>query len=415
MKYTITAPQRGHIAGQAIDLPASKSLSNRALILQGLTEGAEELTHLSDCDDTQVMLRAFAHPDADTIDIGAAGTSMRFLTAYLATREGRTVTLTGSERMRRRPIGVLVEALRQLGARIDYVEQEGFPPLRISGRRLSGGKVEIDGSISSQYISALVMIAPTLERGLLLRFKGEVTSVPYIRMTLGMMAERGVHSCFMDNELEVRPQRYVARPYSVESDWSASSYWYEMVALSELREVHLLGLQEESLQGDSRIAEYFRELGVESRFETGGVTLERTGEAPASVRWDLSGQPDLAQTLIATCCGLGVHFDICGLKTLRIKETDRIAALQTELRRLGYVLGVEGDERMTWDGTRCTPDPRPVILTYEDHRMAMSLAPLCAVLPGQALEVDSPGVVSKSYPAFWEHLRGAGYGVTENS
>jgi 3-phosphoshikimate 1-carboxyvinyltransferase len=352
VKYTITAPQRGHIAGQAIDLPASKSLSNRALILQGLTEGAEELTHLSDCDDTQVMLRAFAHPDADTIDIGAAGTSMRFLTAYLATREGRTVTLTGSERMRRRPIGVLVEALRQLGARIDYVEQEGFPPLRISGRRLSGGKVEIDGSISSQYISALVMIAPTLERGLLLRFKGEVTSVPYIRMTLGMMAERGVHSCFMDNELEVRPQRYEARPYSVESDWSASSYWYEMVALSELREVHLLGLQEESLQGDSRIAEYFRELGVESRFVADGVMLERTGEAPASVRWDLSGQPDLAQTLIATCCGLGVHFDICGLKTLRIKETDRIAALQTELRRLGYVLGVEGDERMTWDGSR---------------------------------------------------------------
>jgi 3-phosphoshikimate 1-carboxyvinyltransferase len=411
VKYTITAPAEGYIVRQAIDLPASKSLCNRALILQGLTEGAEELRHLSDCDDTTVMLRAFAHPEATTVDIGAAGTSMRFLTAYLATREGRTVTLTGSERMRRRPIGVLVDALRQLGAQIDYVETEGFPPLRIAGRRLTGGEIAIDGSISSQYVSALLMIAPTLEQGLTLHFTGAVTSAPYIRMTLGMMAERGVAATWEGDTITVQPQRYAARSYSVESDWSASSYWYEMVALSDLREVHLSGLSAESLQGDAHIVDYFRELGVESLFERDGVTLRRTEVRPTSVSWDLSGQPDLAQTLVATCCGLGIRFDISGLHTLRIKETDRIAALQTELRRLGYELGVEGDERLTWDGARCAVDPLPLIMTYEDHRMAMALAPLCTVLPGRQLEVDNPNVVSKSYPAYWDHLTSAGFHI----
>jgi 3-phosphoshikimate 1-carboxyvinyltransferase len=407
----VTAPAEGSIVQQAIDLPASKSLCNRALILKGLTEGAEELRHLSDCDDTSVMLRAFAHPDAPLVDIGAAGTSMRFLTAYLATQPGRVVTLTGSERMRRRPIGVLVDALRQLGAHIEYAEQEGFPPLRIDGRRLAGGEIEIDGSISSQYISALLMIAPTLERGLTLHFTGAVTSAPYIRMTLGMMAERGVAAQWEGNTITVRPQRYAAHAYSVESDWSASSYWYEMVALSDLRQVHLAGLRAESLQGDARIAEYFEELGVESRFEGDGVTLRHTDTRPHSVHWDLSGQPDLAQTLIATCCGQGIAFDISGLHTLRIKETDRIAALQTELRRLGYALQVDGDERMTWSGQRCAADACPAIQTYEDHRMAMALAPLCAVLPGRTLEVENPGVVSKSYPAFWEHLSAAGFHI----
>jgi 3-phosphoshikimate 1-carboxyvinyltransferase len=413
VQYQVKAPAQGSTVPQAVDLPASKSLCNRALIMQGLTQGAGQLLHLSDCDDTSVMLRAFAHPEATTVDIGAAGTSMRFLTAYLAARPGSTVVLTGSERMRRRPIGVLVDALRQLGAEIDYAEQEGFPPLRITGQRLAGGEIEIDGSISSQYISALLMIAPTLERGLTLHFTGRVTSVPYIRMTLGMMAERGVEAHWEGNTIEVKPQQYAARNYSVESDWSASSYWYEMVALSDLRGVHLAGLHAESLQGDARIADYFRALGVETRFEGDGVTLVRVAEPQPEVQWDLSGQPDLAQTLIATCCGLGVHFDISGLKTLRIKETDRIAALQTELSRLGYELTVEGDERMAWHGARCTPAEAPVILTYDDHRMAMALAPLCAVRADGCLTVDSPGVVSKSYPAFWQHLRMAGFTIND--
>ena len=337
MTYRIqSSPLPQHVA---IDLPASKSLSNRALILQGLCAAACRLHNLSDCDDTQVMLRAMdtlaGSRTGVSIDIGAAGTAMRFLTAYLAATEGVDVVLTGSERMRHRPIAVLVDALRALGADIDYAEADGFPPLRIRGRHLSGGALSIDGGISSQYISALLMIAPTLSDGLRLSLEGRVTSEPYIRMTLAMMRRFGVESVWQDNVISIMPRPYAATDYTVESDWSAASYWYELIALEGSADdsIELKNLWQDSLQGDAAVAQYFAELGVDTEYDPSGIRLGRTRVAPAAVAWNLAGQPDLAQTLVATCCALGVHFDIDGLHTLRIKETSKRLTASRRWRR----------------------------------------------------------------------------------
>ena len=426
MIYTITADNlREGIVG--IDLPASKSLSNRALILKALCDGECKLAHLSDCDDTRVMLKAFeddpstgSETDGNTriVDIGAAGTSMRFLTAYFATREGRNVVMTGSARMKQRPIGILVNALRELGADIEYAEAEGFPPLRIHGKQLKGGALSIDGSTSSQYISALLMIAPTLSDGLTLTLTGSITSRPYIDMTLAMMREFGVSTAWTaDNRIEVKPQRYTAKAYSVESDWSASSYWYEICAIaSRTRKsvsYELKGLKPNSLQGDSKVAAYFSELGVKTTFNDEGavITCDGNQELPSKVEWDLGGQPDLAQTIIVSCCCLGIPFDIKGLHTLRIKETDRITALQTELSRFGYAIDAHGDDRMTWDGTQndntCIA---PIVRTYDDHRMAMAFAPFGI---DDSPAICNPEVVTKSYPTYWNDLRSAGFMIEE--
>ena len=428
----LTAPPRLAIA-EPVALPASKSLSNRALLLGGLCAEPCALTGLSDCDDTHAMRTALQGPlrgtDAGprTVDIGAAGTAMRFLTAYYATTEGADVLLTGSERMRQRPIGILVEALRSLGADIRYTEREGCPPLRIRGRRLRGGELTMDGSVSSQYISALLMTAPRLEGGLTLRLDGRLTSLPYLRMTLAMMRRFGVGAeadLSADHPgIAVAPQAYAATPYAVEGDWSAASYWYQLLALAPgAAPLRLAGLHADSLQGDSAVARYFEPLGVATEFGAdGGVTLRRTERTADAVAWDLTEQPDLAQTLVAACCGLGVRFDIAGLHTLRIKETDRIAALRTELRRLGYVVtdsettDAAGTRRvaMHWHGERCAPEAQPTVRTYDDHRMAMALAPLALVRPDRSLRIARPEVVSKSYPAYWAHLRAAGFTTTE--
>lgn len=429
-----------------IDLPASKSLSNRALILKALCQEECQLSHLSDCDDTRVMLNAFAPatiPEASPVpevspegqstprevNIGAAGTSMRFLTAYYATCPGADVILTGSERMKQRPIQILVEALQSLGADIEYVENEGYPPLHIRGKQLEGGNLTINGSTSSQYISALLMVAPRLTQGLKLLLSGLVTSRPYIEMTLSMMEQFGVKSYFKDNYIEVEPQTYNAQSYTVESDWSAASYWYEMIALARteeetgdrlMTEVTLLGLHQNSLQGDSAIADYFAELGVKTTFtEEGAILTLDKAALPSHIHWNLANQPDLAQTLIVTLCALDIPFRIQGLHTLRIKETDRIAALQNELKKCGYVVQAKGDDEMFWEGETCIKEEPVIIDTYEDHRMAMAFTPMAITMFKKygselntegisdldALYINNPHVVSKSYPTFWKDMQ----------
>lgn len=428
MTYKVTVDPDSLRDNQLIDLPASKSLSNRALIMQALCPKPCQLTHLSDCDDTVVMQRAFQtianHQSSEPaiIDIGAAGTSMRFLTAYFATREGANVIMTGTERMKQRPIKILVDALRSLGADIEYLETEGCPPLRIYGRKLDGGPLSIDGSTSSQYISALLMVAPTLTNGMSLTLTGDVTSRPYILMTLGMMREFGIESTWDGNVISIAPQTYRAQSYEVESDWSAASYWYEILALAkgtQLKQIRLKGLHQESFQGDSHIADYFAPLGIATRFTTEGVSLciddENCVQKPNLLHWDMTEQPDLAQTVITTYANLDIHFDICGLHTLRIKETDRIAALENELKKLGYVVTDQDNGRMMYDGQQVeVGDTISPIDTYKDHRMAMAFAPvaLCASKCSFLL-INDPGVVSKSYPSYWMHLKQIGFVIAE--
>lgn len=334
--------------------------------------------------------------------------------------------MTGSERMKQRPIALLVDALRTLGAQIDYVGAEGFPPLRIHGRKLEGGTLTIDGSISSQYISALLMVAPTLSDGLRLKLEGNVTSTPYIEMTLGMLRQFGITSTWDHSTqvISIAPQPYKALQYHVESDWSAASYWYEIAALAaragKPEAIVLEGLHAQSLQGDAAIATHFETIGVKTDFQGEMVTLnvQASAEGSSFVELDLSAQPDLAQTLIVTCCALNVPFRITGLHTLRIKETDRVAALETELKKLGYIVSdqeLNGSVEMQWDGTRCEAEADPVIATYKDHRMAMAFAPMSLIMPSRSILIDDPGVVSKSYPNYWEDLRKVGFSIKELS
>ncbi|MDR2764684.1 MAG: 3-phosphoshikimate 1-carboxyvinyltransferase [Tannerella sp.] len=407
MNYEIKAP-----AGlkAALALPASKSISNRALILHALSPYPQEIGNLSDCDDTAVMLYAL-RSGATGIDVRAAGTAMRFLTAYLAGQAG-TWTITGTERMKNRPIKILVDALLTLGAKITFTEKEGFPPLCVEGRSLRGGEATLDGSVSSQYISALLMVAPVMKNGLRLYLTGEVISKPYLRLTIGLMKQFGVTVEESGQTLTVAPQSYRAVPFTVESDWSAASYWYEMAALSGQAEITLSGLFRDSLQGDAAIVPLFERLGVATQFLPDGVALKRTASPSCNrLELDLTDMPDMAQTLTATCVALGLPFRFSGLQSLRIKETDRLAALRTELRKFGYLLTEQGDRILEWNGERCRAEESPVIHTYEDHRMAMALAPLALVRP-EGVRIARPEVVSKSYPRFWDDLRHAGFSVT---
>ena len=386
-----------------IVLPASKSISNRALVLNALSGNTLLPDNLSDSDDTQVMLHALQEMP-ETIDIGAAGTAMRFLTAYLSVTPGEH-TITGTERMKHRPIGILVDALRQLGATIAYEGEEGFPPLRIVGRDdLEGGELSVPGNVSSQYISALLMIAPTLKKGLRLTLTGIIASRPYLNMTISMMRDFGVEVEWEgDNVINVHSGSYLHRAYTIESDWSAASYWYEMVALTQDESpcVILPGLFRESLQGDSAVQEMFRPLGVETTFiDSQTVQLSRSGKPSKHLELNLIGQPDLAQTLVVCCAMLGTTFRFSGLASLKIKETNRTAALQTELRKLGIVIHEDGDSVVFWDGERCEAEDDPLICTYEDHRMAMAFAPVCMVR--DSIRINNPEVVSKSYPNFWK-------------
>ena len=397
-----------------IVLPASKSISNRALVINALSNGSMPIENISDCDDSMVVVAALRDMPR-VIDIKAAGTAMRFLTSLLATRPGGEHIITGTERMRNRPISVLVDALRALGADIDYEERVGYPPLKICGRRLKGGHLMLPGNVSSQYISSLLMIGPTLEQGLTLELEGEVISRPYIDMTLAIMRQYGAKAEWTgEKEIRVEPVPYEPIPYYVESDWSAASYWYEMVALSadEEASVVLPGLFEDSLQGDAAVAKMFEPLGVETVMEQGRVLIRKSGRRAETCEWNMLAQPDLAQTIVVTCCMKGVHFRISGLQTLRIKETDRIAALQKELLKYGFVLTAEGDDVLQWKGEMSGQPVVPEhvsIDTYDDHRMAMAFAPI-ALVRGSVV-INNPEVVSKSYPSFWEDMRSAGFNI----
>ncbi|MDD2798183.1 MAG: 3-phosphoshikimate 1-carboxyvinyltransferase [Bacteroidales bacterium] len=404
MQYKITAPSS--LKG-TVKLPASKSISNRVLILNALSYSDFEVENVAECDDTQVMLKVLDSDD-NHFDIKAAGTAMRFLTAFLSKIVGEW-TITGTERMQNRPIRILVDAINQLGGRIEYIEKEGYPPLRIFGSALQGGELELDGSVSSQYISALLMIAPTMEKGLTLRLKGEIISRSYIEMTLKLLHEFGVKSTWVENVIRIQPQEFIPREYRVESDWSAASYWYEMVALSNEGEIELLGLNKTSTQGDSQVAEIFTQLGVKTTFTLEGVKLTKTGSVTPKLIYNFVEQPDLAQTFVVTCCMLGVPFYFNGLQTLKIKETDRILALKNEMKKLGYVITDKKDSVLVWNGERCEPSPNSAIATYEDHRMAMAFAP--AALKMSHILIDEPQVVTKSYPLYWENLKKVGFSV----
>jgi len=392
-----------HIQPQTIDLritlPASKSISNRALILNALAYSPYDIQNLSDCDDTRVTVKALDSNDR-TFDIGAAGTAMRFLTAFLSKTVGEWV-ITGSERMKQRPIKLLVDALTTLGARIEYVEKEGFPPLRIFGSALTGGEIRLNGGVSSQYISALMMIAPYMQNGLKIILEGNVISVPYINMTLNMMKEYGVAVDFNSNIIDIKAQTYKPIQYKVESDWSAASYWYEVLAIAGKGQIFLTGLNQNSYQGDSKVAALFEQLGVSSTYQVEGVLLQATGKYVEQFEYDFVNQPDLAQTFAVTCCMKGIPFHFDGLQTLKIKETDRIAALINELGKLGFVLTEPAEGQLAWAGNRCDAAQPVSIATYEDHRMAMAFAPAALITP---LVIEEPQVVSKSYPGFWEDI-----------
>ena len=407
MQIKVTAPAKIHTT---IQLPSSKSISNRALIINALGNGTHHPENLSDCDDTRVMIRAL-NDDKETIDIMAAGTAMRFLTAYLSVTPGTRI-ITGTERMQQRPIQVLVNALRELGADIEYVANDGFPPLRITGRELRKDTISLPGNVSSQYISALLMIAPVLTNGLTIRLTGDIISRPYINLTLQLMNDFGVRAEWTDDHrLKVEPQAYHSTPFYVESDWSAASYWYQIVALSKEAEVTLPGLFKDSYQGDSQVAGIFRSLGVETIYKDKTVILKKNGKSVERLDYDFINQPDLAQTFVVTCALLNIPFRFSGLQSLKIKETDRMAALITEMRKLGYILHETDGSVLSWEGERCTTEEHPAIDTYEDHRMAMAFAPTCLALP--EISINNPQVVSKSYPRYWEDLRQAGFIIKE--
>ncbi len=414
-QYRLTAPCR---LEATISLPASKSISNRALIIYALSGGKNMPSNLSDCDDTEVIINALRNMPEE-IDIKAAGTAMRFMTAYLSVMEG-THILTGTERMKHRPISILVDALRKLGANIEYVGTEGYPPLRITGQSLNGGLLEIPGNVSSQYISALLMTAPMLKEGMTLHLLGDIISRPYIDLTLWMMGEFGADAEWFSNDtIVVKPQPYKSRDYFIESDWSGASYWYEMMALcaDKRSEVKLTGLMDGSKQGDSTTRYIFSLLGVKTQFESKQagiaqtVTLKQNGRCVPKLEYDFINAPDLAQTFVVTCAAKGIPFHFKGLSTLKIKETDRIEALKTEMRKLGYVLQDHNNSELIWDGERCDPTFEQGIDTYEDHRMALAFAPYAFL--HDKLIINNPQVVTKSYPHYWEDLRLAGFTIEE--
>lgn len=407
MQYKIYPPEK---LKATIQLPASKSISNRVLILNALSLNTNPVENLSDCEDTQVIIDAF-NSDSNVFDVKGAGTAMRFLTAFLAGMDGEWI-VQGSKRMHERPIYPLVDTLRELGADIEYLENDGYPPLKIRGKRLRGGEVSVSGNISSQFISALMMVAPTMENGLIINIRDEIISKPYINLTVKLMEEYGIHLKWEERRIKIKPQPYKSVSFKVESDWSAASYWYEMVSLCPNSEVTLLGLQEGSYQGDANLVSLFKDLGVSTEFVSNGVIIRKVKKTAKKFFHNFICEPDLAQTFAATCCFLNVPFIFSGIQSLRIKETDRIEALKTELKKLGFVLRETDSEMLEWDGERCFAEENAAIDTYDDHRMAMSFSP--AAIPYKSIKINDPQVVNKSYPNFWEDLEKAGFSIIPN-
>lgn len=387
-----------------INLPASKSISNRLLIIRSLSGSAIDINNLSTAKDTAVLFEILQNSVKD-MNVGPAGTAMRFLTAYAAVTPG-VYTIEGSDRMNSRPIGPLVDALRSLGAEIEYLKKEGFAPLKITGGSLEGGKLEVDGTLSSQFISALLMIGPYVKRGILLKLTGGLTSYPYIKMTCDLMHKCGAGVFFINKGfIEVQPVEYKPATITVEADWTAASYFYSWVALNNDVEIKITGLHVDSLQGDSKLMDIYEEFAVTSSFENGVLTLKKGNKTIKNLSFDLSDCPDLAQTIACTAAGLKVKLKLTGLKTLRYKETDRIAALQNELKKLG-VETKSGESELELVSFAGAIDGVPGIQTYQDHRMAMSFAPLVAIFP--EMQIENHEVVNKSFPDFWKEFEKLG-------
>ncbi|MEQ9302319.1 MAG: 3-phosphoshikimate 1-carboxyvinyltransferase [Marinoscillum sp.] len=391
----------------SVQLTSSKSESNRALLINALSGNQLTLQNLSAARDTQTMTRLMQET-GQTWDVLDAGTTMRFCTAFLGVK-GTGQTITGTERMCQRPIGLLVDALRKLGADIEYLKNDGYPPLKIHGiKEQRTNQIEIPGNISSQFISALLMIGPSLSEGLELRLTTEVFSKPYIEMTLGLMQRFGVHSSWDGDSIKIIPQPYLAGNSTIESDWSGASYWYAMAALNGNADLILGGLRENSLQGDQEIATIMEGLGIKTQYVSSGARLTKLKEVKDQMNIDFRTCPDLAQTVMVVAALKGTTLHMTGLESLRIKETDRIAAMQNELSKLGASL-TEDDH--TWTMTPGTvPETIEMIETYDDHRMAMALAPACQV---RSLMIDDPDVVKKSYPDFWKDLSSVGTTIHE--
>jgi 3-phosphoshikimate 1-carboxyvinyltransferase len=409
MKYQLEM-DRKELRG-SIDLPASKSVSNRLLILNALAEAPGNLDNLSESDDTMVLQKALATGEG-TIDIGHAGTAMRFLTAYLCIREGEYI-LTGSERMKERPIGKLVSALTGLGADISYLSGTGFPPLAIRGKDLEGGQISVDGSISSQYITALMMIGPSLRKGITICLENDVISSSYIHLTRELMQELGIPVDFSGRRITIPFHPYRGKDMRVEGDWSAASYWYALAVLSDGTDLEIKSLRSQSSQGDSVLPELFRPLGIRTSYTEDGILLSRTKQTLDTFEFDFRDNPDLVQTMAVLCGMISMPFIMWGTRTLKIKETDRILALQNEMKKLGIHIEADpGGEWISWDGDRKPLGAGPVqIKTYEDHRMAMAFSPAALKHPG--LIIEDPRVVHKSYPGFWGDLEKVGLRCNE--
>jgi 3-phosphoshikimate 1-carboxyvinyltransferase len=394
-----------------IELTGSKSESNRALILQALSKGQVSVSNLSAATDTQTLqqiLNSNLQTPNSELNVGPAGTAMRFLAAFLSLQTGEFV-LTGTKRMQERPIGILVDALRTLGAQIEYTENEGYPPLQIKGPLVQKtNKISIQGNMSSQYISALLLIAPSLPQGLTLQIEGELTSKPYVEMTLAMLAQAGIKHEWTDQIIRIEKQDFSSSIITIEPDWSAASYWYAIAALAKETELFLPNLQIYSLQGDSKITELMANFGISSQFKNGGVALLKDDRKPIRKIFDLKDCPDLAQTLIVCCAAFGHDATFTGLETLKIKETNRIKALQTELAKLGVRL-IEKNLTYKLDCSERVLPAKIQIETYDDHRMAMAFAPLALII--DEVEIQDPEVVNKSYPDFWKHLQQAGFEI----
>ncbi len=391
-----------------LQITGSKSETNRLLLLQALYPNIT-LENTSNSDDSEVMLKAIQQPTT-VIDIHHAGTAMRFLTAYFAIQEGRDVILTGSSRMKERPIKILVDALLQLGAQISYEENEGFPPIRIIGKKLAKNKVSLPANVSSQYISALLLIAPKLENGLELTLEGEITSISYIRMTLALLNEIGVTTLFQNNIIKINPQPATRnlQLITIESDWSSASYFYSILALSPRKtKIELSTFHKNSLQGDFKLIEIYKNLGVETNFTETGITLEKVNGVHQSIKLNLIDCPDIAQTIAVTCFGLGVGCNLEGLHTLRIKETNRLEALRVEFSKLGAMIITTDTGLIIAPSTKINENIS--INTYQDHRMAMAFAPLAIKVP---IIIKDAEVVSKSFPSFWEDLESIGFQIS---
>ena len=404
MHTSLSLPQLDRIKSTTIRLASSKSISNRALIINALCKGSSELLNLAEARDTELMNRLLGE-SSHTIDVMDAGTTMRFLTGYFALTDQNKI-LTGTPRMQQRPIGILVDALQEIGAEIRYLAHHGYPPLetlRFEGQKAV--KVSIPGDTSSQYISSILMMAPTLPNGLEVRLLGKIMSRPYISMTLDLMNRFGVQYTWDDHLITIPHQEYRPTTLKIESDWSAASYWYSIMALSEGGEISLTGLENDSLQGDRQIAEIMRPLGVATSFHGDGITLSKGPISTKQLKHDFSNCPDLGPAVLSTCAAMGISCLATGLESLRIKETDRIAALQNELGKIGAILEEEEGVWKLSPGAHSSSSHPITFKTYDDHRMAMALAPLALRLP---VVIEEPEVVRKSYPGFWNDLALAG-------